>query len=209
MSNSSESSSGTAPYRSAQGLLPESRYLATAGSNFVLEIHDVVTGTLLATSGEVPLVASFSPMENLVGWATVGGEAGVLDIAALARGVNLEEATIFEQEAHQGQIHGIALDGNRRLATAGTADALVRIWDIDSGDLLLEFPSGRDGTSSSYLAFAPDGGHLTYSDRVGLIRRFPLDVDSLFDLAKQRLTRDMTRDECIQYLDPATCPDEG
>jgi WD40 repeat protein len=91
------------------------------------------------------------------------------------------------------------------LATIGF-DGLARVWDVNTGDKLVEFRNGTDPGPAS--AFAPDGSYLLYSTDGGtVLRRFYLDPQWLSDLAYQRLTRGLTVDECRQYLGTGACPD--
>jgi hypothetical protein len=41
----------------------------------------------------------------------------------------------------------------------------------------------------------------------GTVRVLALNIDDLIDLARSRLTRSWTRDECETYLHRETCPD--
>jgi hypothetical protein len=40
----------------------------------------------------------------------------------------------------------------------------------------------------------------------GLARVWALDIDELLAIAKQKLTRSLTEEECHQYLHVGTCP---
>lgn len=188
---------------------PDGRYLATiatSGADLLFEIYDVGTGALLAALDRVALVATFAPDGDLLAWGSVTGKAGIINLAALAQGTDPEHAIVFAQSAHFGQVTGIALNGRGTLATAGAGDQLVRLWDITSGEVVGEFGTDRAPGRRAYVAFSPDGSYLSYSDASGVIRRYTLDVDSLIDLATRRLTRSMTPDECLRFLEPSTCP---
>ena len=58
------------------------------------------------------------------------------------------------------------------------------------------------------MMFSPDGGPLLYMDAAGALRRYLLDTDRLIELAETRLTRGLTPDECLRYLDSTECPPE-
>jgi hypothetical protein len=70
--------------------------------------------------------------------------------------------------------------------------------------LVVELRTERE-EPASYLAFDPHGRYLTYNDAGGVIRRYFLDVNTLIELARDRLTRQMTDDECSRYLQPSGC----
>ena len=56
------------------------------------------------------------------------------------------------------------------------------------------------------IAFSPDGLHLAAGVRDGTARIYLLRLEDLIGLAKQRVTRSLTTEECQQYLHVATCP---
>ena len=92
----------------------------------------------------------------------------------------------------------------QRLATA-SRDGTARLWDAASGQELLNFSAGEDGLHS--VAFSPDGNER--SDR--LLAAGPqggqvylLQIDALVRLAKSRVSRQLTVEECQKYLHAVT-----
>jgi hypothetical protein len=49
------------------------------------------------------------------------------------------------------------------------------------------------------IGFRPDGKYLYYEDYGGALRRFPRDDTELLQLAKDRVTRQLTPEECARY----------
>ena len=82
---------------------------------------------------------------------------------------------------------------------------MVRLWDIDTDELIVEFR--RVGGPASNDLGARRELCLLYADG-RLLRRFYLDPERLIELAESRVTRELTPDECRRYLDPETCPAE-
>jgi DNA-binding SARP family transcriptional activator/WD40 repeat protein len=90
-------------------------------------------------------------------------------------------------------------DGARIATTA--VDGTLRLWDADSLDHLLTLATDADGR----LAVSPDGSRLAYAADGGVIRVLTLHVDDLIDLARSRLHRSLTEDECRRYLHADQC----
>jgi YD repeat-containing protein len=90
-----------------------------------------------------------------------------------------------------------------RLATAH-ADGTVRLWDPMTGaqELVLEV-----GTQVDMVRFSSDGSKLVTQDEHGSVRVWALDLDDLIALAHDELTRELSEDECRQYLRVARCSD--
>ncbi|MEX0797027.1 MAG: hypothetical protein WD274_10060 [Acidimicrobiia bacterium] len=44
-----------------------------------------------------------------------------------------------------------------------------------------------------------------YPDAGNVLRKFYLDTDHMVDLARSRITRPLTEDECRRFLDSTTC----
>jgi serine/threonine protein kinase/DNA-binding SARP family transcriptional activator/WD40 repeat protein len=151
------------------------------------------------------LHVAFDPRGQYLAMGTMDGLVWVADMEAFVSGSSMKDSVIFNQVAHTGPSPLPSITSEGILATVGF-DGLVRLWDVHSGELLVQF---RNGTGQGPIsAFAPDGSYLLYSTEGGtVLRRFYLDPQRLIDLAFQRLTRELTVDECRQFLGTSTCPE--
>ncbi len=55
------------------------------------------------------------------------------------------------------------------------------------------------------VRFSPDGASLASSGRDG-VRIWALDIDELIDVAHRNVTRQLSRQECLEYLHLDACP---
>jgi WD40 repeat protein len=100
-----------------------------------------------------------------------------------------------------GSIVVFSPDGNR-LATADSQTATV--WDSRSGQELLTLSGHMDFIDS--VAFSPDSKRLATVGQDGIVQVYALDIQSLLKLAKKRITRPFTPDDCQRYFSGGGCP---
>jgi DNA-binding SARP family transcriptional activator/WD40 repeat protein len=197
------------------GFNPDGRF---AGGRYVAlttqpgpDIYDVETGRHLVQLDVEGMhsIAFDDTGRWMVGQGSGHGRAFVVDFAAVVEGASTDEAVLFDRVVHPGASTRAAItDDGEVLATAGQGDGLVRLWDVSTGAMQVEFHFDRVESPAlgvPWLAMSPDGSYLMYSDAAGVLRRFLLDTDDLIELAESRLTRGFTPDECRQYLDPEDC----
>jgi len=83
---------------------------------------------------------------------------------------------------------------------------LARVgWDANTGKELLTLNTPDELTSA---AFSPDGSQLAVAGYDGTNRIYLLRIEDLLALAKRRVTRSLTTEECQQYLRVEQCPVE-
>ena len=123
-----------------------------------------------------------------------------------------------------GQVLDLAFSPDGATLATSSSDGSVRLWDVGTGRQALTLATGvagEVGAESKFcfrtlhvaylgvggkLAFSPDGTRLSYTAADGTVRVLALDIDELVDLARSRLTRWWTPDECAEYLHRETCP---
>lgn len=105
---------------------------------------------------------------------------------------------------HTASVLSLMFSPDGSLLASGSHDATTKIWGSVSGQEMLTL-TGHDGWVDS-LSFSPDGNLLaagSFQDET--MRIYELDIIRLSLLARSRLTRSMTSDECEKYLHRA-CP---
>jgi WD40 repeat protein len=188
------------------GVFEPGRYLAyiesdRVGRNNLLALYDMATGQRFASWEETdPIDLAFDPSGRYLAVGDVGGRAWVIDLAALVEGRSVAEATVFDVQAFDDIAWRVAMSPDGVLAVA--RQGAVRLWDVFGGR-----PTGAPMVNNSLptLAFHPDGRSLMYTDQG--VRTYWLDPEPLIPLARDRVTRELTEQECVRYLgDP--CPAE-
>jgi WD40 repeat protein/DNA-binding SARP family transcriptional activator len=105
-----------------------------------------------------------------------------------------------------GQAQIVLSPQGDRLATL-SEDGTIRLWDPETLEerQVIATGVGDRGSGPDALAFNPDGSRLAVNVG-GVVTVYALDVDDLVRLARQRLTRSWTEDECRTYLHREECP---
>lgn len=105
-----------------------------------------------------------------------------------------------------GKLYAAALsDDGARLATLGW-NRTAQVWDVASGQSLLSMndPAPKDAMAS--LAFSPVNGRLAIAWTDGGVQVVTVEIDDLLALARSRVTRDLTAEECFLSFQVKQCP---
>ena len=186
---------------------PEGRFLATAsdsipsGSSPAI-IWDIASGRKVSTfTGHNPTGRiwgmSFSPDGKRV---ATGGEEGALKIWNASTSEEL-----LNLSGHTSSVTGVGFSPDGKYLVSTGPDGSARVWDAATGEELHAYTS--PGGPFLDARFTPDGKDVIISG-AGFVYGYIFDTQDLIRLAKSRLTRGFTLDECRQYLHTETCPAE-
>ena len=182
---------------------PDGNILVTTSDDpdATARIWDAATGKQLHVLAGHPgriWAATFSPDGSRV--VTAGWE-GAIKMWDVTTG---QELTTFV--GHTSTVAAVSFnpDGSR-LATAG-GDGTIRIWDVATGVEILALPGQTNFIWA--VPFSYDGSRLISVSIDGTARILVVRLDDLIVLAKSRVTRSLTTEECQKYLHVEVCPAE-
>jgi len=180
----------------------DNRRLAT-GSGTAMQIWDASTGKALPTlpgQAGTTYSVSFSPDGRWVA-------AGRMDKTVKVWNVITRE-TVFTLSGHKGSIYSVAFSPNGKLLATAGVDATVKVWDVSNVKELNKTPLTLCGHAGAIyrVVFSPDGRRLATASHDGTSRVYALPVEDLVAIAKSRVTRALTADECEKFLHTADCP---
>ncbi|MDQ3007620.1 MAG: WD40 repeat domain-containing protein [Chloroflexota bacterium] len=178
---------------------PDGKYLITGDWDGNGIIWDANTGNKLFTlPNQSPVTAvSYSPDGKLTATGDVGG---IVIIWNAMTGKKL-----LTLKGHNGWVNAVPFSPNGKLIATVAKDGTARVWDATTGENLLTLLVDTQGLGG--VSFSPNGKRLAVGGYSG-IYVFILPIDEVVELAKSRVTRSLTTEECQQYLHVETCPTE-
>jgi WD40 repeat protein/DNA-binding SARP family transcriptional activator/serine/threonine protein kinase len=188
---------------------PDGRLLATSvkqapGERWDPALHQVsiwdwARQTRVTTIRTSSIGLAFNPAGTLLVTANV--EQGYGEVWDVTGGD--KRATLL---GHSGSVNDAAWDPDpeRNWIATASDDATVRLWNAATGvtELVLR---GHQGPVRQ-VRFSPDGSRLASIGRDGAVRVWALDLDDLIAIAQDKVTRELTEEECRQYLHLDACP---
>ena len=179
---------------------PDGKRLITGGEDTVAIVWDLSTGQPVF---KLPMPtgrsneASFSPDGTRLLTSDTSQVARVWDAAT--------GKLLLELSGHSGAVYGTAWSADGKCIATGSADKTAKIWDAETGEDLLTL-YGHTAVVGG-VAFSPDGTRLATISDDGTARIYVLPIEELMALAKTRVTRTLTTEECQRYMHLEHCPE--
>jgi WD40 repeat protein len=144
--------------------------------------------------------AAFTPDGTKVVQGTWVGDVYVFDVAALAAGAQADEVVIREISAHEGGVMRVKTSPDGSMAASWSWTEPLKVWDLDTGQLVAEFGGTIDDGLFHGGDFHPSLPQLVVVSPPNVVRIHTLDLDELITIAEAGLSREMTESECLQYF---------
>jgi serine/threonine protein kinase/DNA-binding SARP family transcriptional activator/WD40 repeat protein len=162
-----------------------------------LLVYDTATWSI---AGRIPMERMtrfvFTPDgEHLIG-ATPNMSILVIDTATWQLSRSLR--------GHRGHISDLGVSPDSSMIASSDVSGLVRIWDLETGTPLQAMSLGEQSVQNVEFL---NSSHLLVTPQTGpnaLI--LTIDVDELVEIARSRVTRGFTTEECQAYLRLDVCP---
>jgi len=184
---------------------PDGSKIATTNDDTTVKVWDAATGKELWTL-ESPPVEGFNNWTIGVAFLSPDGSKLVATSAnKTAIEWDLNNGTpLFNLSGHAAALAGVAVSPDGALIATASRDRTVKVWEASTGRELFTLHGHTDGVRG--VAFSLDGTRLASSSDDGTIRIYVLPLEELMSLARSRLTRTWTVDECQKYLQLDICP---
>jgi len=175
--------------------------------------------TLLSSGGDGVRAYSMATGEAL--WTLPGTENGTRALAISPDGTRLAAADSegviqvwdLPSRTRLATLHGhlrgvtdVEFSKDADLLASGSMDNTAKVWDVPNGRLVVTLV-GHFGIVAD-VAFSPDSTRLYTAAWDDTATAWVLPLSELVTLARSRLTRTLTPEECRQYLHVETCPAE-
>ncbi len=163
----------------------------------VLQVFDSSDGRMVNEIAVDALWPQLTPDGRRLVAGSDDGTVLIYDFEQITAGAEPDDALMSPTiAAHSGFIYRVVLspDGTKLLTAAFNEPA--RLWDLASGDPLGRFGTGEFVTGVGFHASEP----WVFIAEFGTITSYTYDPEELVQVARDRLTRTLTEEECELYL---------
>jgi WD40 repeat protein/energy-coupling factor transporter ATP-binding protein EcfA2 len=178
---------------------PDGKRLATASEDQTAKVWDASNGQeLLTLKGHTSPVTSvaWSPDGKRLATASWDQTAKVWDASS--------GQELLTLNGHTDTVVSVAWSPDGKHLATASEDQTAKVWDALSGHELVTLRGHTDTVDS--VAWSPDSKRLATASIDRTVQIYAMDTSELLGLARSRVTRNLTPNECQRYFQSATCP---
>jgi WD40 repeat protein len=178
---------------------PDGKRLATGSEDQTAKVWDAVSGQgVLTLKGHIEAVTSvaWSPDGKRLATGSLDQTAKVWDAAS--------GHELLTLKGHTSRVVSVAWSPDGKRLATGSWDFTAKEWDAASGHELLTLKGHNDRANG--VAWSPDGKRLATGSYDKTVQIYAMDPPGLLDLARGRVTRNFTPEECKRYFQSENCP---
>jgi WD40 repeat protein/class 3 adenylate cyclase len=180
------------------GFSADGRWLVASFGDGAVSILDGTTlervATLTGHENYIQHLATFG--DDRVVSGSADGTAMVWDVGA--------RKAVATLPAHAGGVLNVAVSPEGGLIATAGYDGVATLWDTETWDERITL-YGHDRIVHS-VAFSPDGRFIATASGDGTVMLRLVRIHDLLDVASERVTRELTDEECERYLHASPCP---
>lgn len=184
---------------------PDGKSLYTGGLDRYVHRWDTTTGQEIQKFGDgsqdvYGIAVSPDGLRLSAGWQD--GTISLWEITAGEGQIPGEQ--LHTLSGHSGLVVRLAFSQDSQQLASASFDRLAKVWDVARGEEIVSL-FGNPGNVFG-VSFSPDGKRLATAGADGSLRLFTMQAEDLVGLARERVTRSLTTDECKKFLHRQSCP---
>ena len=186
---------------------PDGKHLATVGSDDKAIVWDISTAPETGSESDKVLFILSGHQADIV-HITFNSDGTRLATASFDTTAKVWDAKsgglLLTLSGHTGIVDAVTFSPNGAYLATASEDGTAKVWDAETGEALLTL-TGHTGFVET-VTFSPDGTRLLTAGQDGTVRVYVLPLEDLTALARSRVTRSLTQEECQQFLHLDECP---
>jgi WD40 repeat protein len=179
---------------------PDGKWLATTSQDKSVKLWDAETGQELHT---------FTGHTHFTGRVVFNPDGTRLATGSFDRTVKVWDLEtrkeLFTLAGHGATVWAIGFSHDGKLIATGDNNRVLHLWNALTGEELLTLPISFPVFQ---VSFTPDSTGLVVPNVNGVTQVYLPQIEDLLALAKSRVTRALTNEECAKYLHVTQCPTE-
>jgi WD40 repeat protein/serine/threonine protein kinase len=113
---------------------------------------------------------------------------------------------LYDLAGHEGVVTGVALNPEGTILASSGFDGTARLWDLDTGEMSVQLTDQLLPLEG--IEFSPNGRQVVTAGGDGTVRVYVVNLEELMNMARAKLSRDFTQEECQRYSQLLSCGED-